>query len=78
MRSIDELLNYLGTFQITLHEQNVKLIVCLSKRNTNFVLECQSDGASMFFNVLQHDIYLVQTQKQRLFEKSNCRKPLQL
>ena len=55
MKSIDELLNYLGTFEITLHEQNVKLIGCLSKRNTNIVLECQSDGDSMRKMIADND-----------------------
>lgn len=55
MKNIDELLNYLGTFEITLHEQNIKLIGCLSKRNTNIVLECQSDGDSMRKMIADND-----------------------
>lgn len=47
MKSIDEILNIIGNFGLSLHEQNIELIGSLSKRNTNIVLECQTNGDFM-------------------------------
>lgn len=60
MKSINQLLNIIGNFELSLHEQNIKLIGSLSKRNTNIVLECQTNGDFMrelVANNDKHQIY---------------------
>ena len=43
MKSIDEILNFLGNFDVSFRGRDIHLVGCLTKRNKNIVLECRAN-----------------------------------
>lgn len=59
MKKIDEILNFIGDFNVSFQGRDVHLIGCLTKRNGNVVLECRAtkENAELFHSNDQYQVY---------------------
>lgn len=59
LKNIDDILNFIGDFEVSFQGRDIHLIGCLTKRNDNIVLECRAneDHAELFHSSNELQIY---------------------
>ena len=59
MKNIDEILNFIGDFHVSLQGRDIHLIGCLTKRSENVVLECRAtkENTELFHSNAQYQVY---------------------